>query len=87
MKPVCPWIVVGLMAITGCVDLPRWDQSPKAAKPAAAAPAPPSPINPDDVTEDNAREKALGLEAELSRDQAEMTKADNAKSGAATVKH
>jgi hypothetical protein len=86
MKPVCPWIIVGLMAITGCVELPLRDQSAKPAKP-AAAPAPPAPINPDDVTDDNARDKALALEAELSRDQAEMTQQDNAKSGGATAKH
>jgi hypothetical protein len=87
MKPARPWIVVGLMAITGCVELPLWDRSPMKALPAAAAPAPPAPINPDDVTEDNARDKALALEAELSRDQAQMTQKDDAKSGAAKSKH
>jgi hypothetical protein len=85
MKPARPWIVIGLLTVAGCVELPRWDQSPKAAKP-AAAPAP-APINPDDVTEDNARDKALSLEAELSRDQAAMTAQDDAKSAATKGKH
>ena len=84
MKPARPWIVVGLMTITGCVELPRWDQFPKKALPAAAAPAPAAPINADDVSEENARDKALALEAELSRDQAEMTEKPAAKSGPAT---
>jgi hypothetical protein len=87
MKRACPWIVVGLMAITGCVELPLADPSPKPAKAAPAAPAPPAPINPDDVSEDNARDKALALEGELSRDQAEMTVQDEAKSAAAKGKH
>jgi hypothetical protein len=87
MKRVDLWIVVGLLTVTGCVDLPRWDQSPRAAKPATAAPAPASPVNPDDVTEDNARDKALALEAELRRDQAEMTAKDDAKAASAKSKH
>ncbi len=87
MKPARPWIFIGLLSLTGCVDLPRWDQSPKAAKPAGVAPAPPPPINADDVTEDNARDKALALEAELSRDQAEMKQANDAKSAATAAKH
>ena len=85
MKSARPWIAIGLLSLTGCVDLPRWDQSPKKVNPAAAAPAP--PINPDDVTDDNARDKALALEAELSRDQAEMSGQDNAKSAAPKGKH
>jgi hypothetical protein len=87
MKPARPWIVIGLLTVAGCVDLPRWDQSPKKVLPAAAAPAPSGPINPDDVTDDNARDKALALEAELSREQAEMTQKDEAKSGAAKGKY
>jgi hypothetical protein len=68
MKTAWNCLVLALVAATGCVELPRLWDNPKAKSAAPAKAAPAGPLSADQVNEANAHEKADVLRQELDRD-------------------
>jgi len=70
MRTTWNWLLLPVLAATGCVSLPgTWGpgvRAPAAAK--AKDLPPPGPVTADQVNETNAREKAQALSDELDRD-------------------